>query len=106
MVSSAQYSMLSDEIENFDGNTKIIYTLSHQIKTTSAVVDENSKHTIENGVFNVYISGIDTSGKISNVARSDANIVATVNTKTHEVLLTSIPRDYYVTLHSKKAKDK
>ena len=32
--------------------------------------------------------------------------MATINTKTHEVLLTSIPRDYYVTLYSKGAKDK
>ena len=40
------------------------------------------------------------------VSRSDVNMVATVNPATKEVLLTSIPRDYYVTLPSKKAKDK
>lgn len=33
-------------------------------------------------------------------------MVATVNPRTHEVLLTSIPRDYYVTLPTKNAKDK
>ena len=54
----------------------------------------------------MYISGIDTSGSISKVSRTDANILLTINTNTHEVLLTSIPRDYYVTLHSKKSKDK
>ena len=31
--------------------------------------------------------------------RSDVNMLATVNPETHEVLLTSIPRDYYVQLH-------
>lgn len=31
--------------------------------------------------------------------RSDVNMLATVNPQTHEVLLTSIPRDYYVQLH-------
>lgn len=105
-VSTSQYSMLSEEIENFKDNTKIIYTATHEIETTAKVSTEGSKYTIDNGIFNVYISGIDTSGSISNVSRSDANIIATVNTNTHEVLLTSIPRDYYVTLHSKKARDK
>ena len=106
LVSSSQYSMLSEEIEDFKDNTKILYTANHEIKKTATVSTDNSKYTIENGIFNVYISGIDTSGSISNVSRSDANILATINTKTHEVLLTSIPRDYYVTLHSKRAKDK
>lgn len=106
LVSSSQYSMLSEEIEDFKDNTKILYTANHEIKKTATVSTDDSKYTIENGIFNVYISGIDTSGNISNVSRSDANILATVNTKTHEVLLTSIPRDYYVTLHSKRAKDK
>ena len=106
LVSSSQYAMVSEEIENFKDETKIIYTSDHEIVKTTEVNSEGSKYTIENGVFNVYISGIDTSGSISNVSRSDANIIATVNTNTHEVLLTSIPRDYYVTLHSKGAKDK
>ncbi len=106
LVSSSQYNMLSEEIENFKDNTKILHTENHKIKKTVTTSTDNSKYTIKNGIFNVYISGIDTSGNISNVSRSDANILATVNTKTHEVLLTSIPRDYYVTLHSKGAKDK
>lgn len=106
LISSTQYSMLDDEIKDFKANTKVIYTATHKIEKKSEIVDKNSKNKIENGIFNVYISGIDTYGNINNVSRSDANILATVNTKTHEVLLTSIPRDYYVTLHSKQAKDK
>lgn len=104
-VSSVQYDMLGEEIKDFKDNTKILYTAKHEIKKEVSD-DKDSSYTIKNGVFNVYISGIDTSGNISNVARSDANIVATINTNTHEVLLTSIPRDYYVTLHSYSAKDK
>lgn len=105
-ISSSQYSMLGEEISNFKDDTKILYTANHEVEKTAEVSTEDSKYTMGNGIFNVYISGIDTSGSISNVSRSDANILATVNTKTHEVLLTSIPRDYYVTLHSKGAKDK
>ena len=105
-VSVSQYSMLSEEIENFEDSTKIIYTATHKVGSKEDIKSVDSEYTIENGVFNIYISGIDTSGNISNVSRSDANILVTVNTKTHEILLTSIPRDYYVTLHSKGAKDK
>lgn len=104
-ISSVQYDILAEEIENFKSNTKVLYTAKHEIKE-AAEPTKNSEDNIKNGVFNVYISGIDTSGNISNVARSDANIIATINTKTHEVLLTSIPRDYYITLHSYGAKDK
>ena len=105
-VSLTQYEMLSEEIKGFKENTKIIYIVNHDVKVESVIENTNSEHTIENGIFNVYVSGIDTTGSITNVARSDANILATVNTKTHEILLTSIPRDYYVTLHSKDANDK
>ncbi len=106
-ISSSQFAILSEEIENFESDTKIIYTATHEIeKSIGTAGNTNSKYTVENGIFNVMISGIDTSGSIRNVGRSDANIVVTVNTNTHEVLLTSIPRDYYVTLHGKQAKDK
>lgn len=106
-ISSSQFAIISEEIENFESDTKIIYTATHEIeKIIGTAGDANSKYTVENGIFNVMISGIDTSGNIRNVGRSDANIVVTINTNTHEVLLTSIPRDYYVTLHGKQAKDK
>ena len=49
--------------------------------------------------FNIYISGIDTYGDISNVSRSDVNIIATINLKESKILLTNTPRDYYVQLH-------
>lgn len=98
--------MLGDEIKNFKESTKILYTIKHEIQTNTKAEDANSKYNIKSGKFNVYISGIDTSGNISNVSRSDANILMSINTNTHEALLTSIPRDYYVTLHSYGAKDK
>lgn len=104
-VSSVQKSILEEEIEKFKDDTKVIYTAKHEIKA-NAKEEKDSKYNIQNGVFNVYISGVDTAGNISNVARSDANMIATINTKTHEVLITSIPRDYYVTLHTYGAKDK
>lgn len=59
------------------------------------------------GVFTMFISGIDTRGPISTKSRSDVNILAVVNTNTHQVLLVSTPRDYYVPLSiSNGVKDK
>ena len=50
--------------------------------------------------FNVYITGYDYTGK----AR-DYNLIATVNLKTHKIVLTSVPRDYYINIPAYNAKD-
>lgn len=46
--------------------------------------------------FTVYISGIDVYGDVSETSRSDVNIIAVVNPQTHQILLVTTPRDYYV----------
>lgn len=47
--------------------------------------------------FTIYISGIDTRDNVLyRNSRSDVNLIAAVNPTAHEVLLVSIPRDYYV----------
>lgn len=74
--------------------TKTIYQFSIDVDSESIVKEVNVKKES----FNIYISGIDTYGNISSVSRSDVNIVVTVNPNTHKILLTSIPRDYYVHL--------
>lgn len=56
------------------------------------------------GVFQIYISGIDRYGSIKYRSRSDVNIIATVNTNTHEILLVTTPRDYYVPMPNSKGK--
>ncbi len=63
-------------------------------KKAEDAVDVTSKQ------FNIYISGMDTTGKITEEARSDVNMIITVNPKTHKVLMTSIPRDYLVELQN------
>lgn len=59
----------------------------------------NAAQTVDTALepFTVYISGIDTRGsEILRNSRSDVNMIAAVNPQAHEVLLVSIPRDYYV----------
>ena len=47
-------------------------------------------------VFQVYLSGIDNRGELIEESRTDANIIATVNMETKQILLVHIPRDYYL----------
>ena len=68
------------------------------------MADQDNTHPdidISTQPFTVFISGIDSYGDISSMTRgrSDVNMLATINPNTHEILLTSIPRDYYVQLH-------
>lgn len=51
---------------------------------------------------NIYISGSDSrTNQIYNKSRSDFNLILTINPKTKDILMTSIPRDYYVPLANK-----
>lgn len=95
LVSDFNKEMLDDQIDNFEKLTKVIHTEKVEIKSEM----EPSNISVTQETFNILISGIDTRGSISKVSRSDVNIVVTVNPQTNEILLTSIPRDYYVRLH-------
>lgn len=79
---------------DFDNNTRVVYQTSYKVENTdkaNAVTDITSKP------FNVLISGSDTRGGFDENGRSDVIMVATINPKTSTILLTSVPRDYYVT---------
>lgn len=69
-----------------------------QVAPTSSQPTGQSAPTVDQ-VFTVYISGNDTrSNDIDDTQRSDVNIIATINPKTHQVLLVSTPRDYFIPL--------
>lgn len=75
------------------------YVLSRSLSTLSGLSDDKNAVSIETGKsFNIFISGIDTYGDIQTQSRSDVNIVATVNPDTHKILLTTVPRDSYVSI--------
>lgn len=52
--------------------------------------------------FTIYISGNDSYGAMEPTARSDVNMLVTINPRTYDVLITSIPRDSYVYVTCKK----
>lgn len=101
-ISAAAYEGLKSEATELETTTRILYTVKVAIETE----DVTSAVDVTKEPFNVYISGIDVEGDIGTVSRSDVNMIATVNPVTNEVLLTAIPRDYYVTLPTKNAQDK
>ena len=80
-------------IKDFANKTKVLKTFTIRIKLASDKTD------VTKDVFNIYISGMDEYGKVASVSRSDVNMIITVNPKTRQILLTNIPRDYYVQLH-------
>ncbi len=94
-INGSYLSILQDEDSSFDGKTKVIETIEIQVKNETIKKDTD----VTKEPFNIYISGIDVYGNITSVSRSDVNIIVTVNPVTHKILLTSIPRDYYVRLH-------
>ena len=79
---------------NFDSNTRVVYQTSYKVKNNDSAT---SVSDITSKPFNVLISGSDTRGGFDENGRSDVIMVATVNPKSHTILLTSIPRDFYVT---------
>ena len=102
LIENSMLAMINESDANFQEQYKVIYDFSIDVET------ENIAHEVDitKDAFNIFISGIDTYGSVSSVSRSDVNMIITVNPNTHKILITSIPRDYYVTLAGKNAKDK
>lgn len=81
-----------DEIEkDFNEKIRVVKTIELTIPSVKA---NNAKVTQE--AFNVLISGTDKKGPIGTFALTDVNMIATINPTTKQILLTSIPRDYFV----------
>ena len=88
-----QISDSDDRFKSFYDDTKVVFSAAFETNstTTTKTVDD-----INSTPFNVLITGTDSRNGFGEVGRSDVNMIASVNPKTHVVLLTSIPRDYYV----------
>ena len=79
---------------DFKSRTKVIGKIRIKIKDKAIAKRKNLK----TDSYNVLISGIEHDKNIDEEGRSDVNMLVTVNPKTKNVLLTSIPRDYRVKL--------
>lgn len=95
-LSAAHKTVIDEDSAEFSESTRILYTIEVKVKADS--VDE-AKVNVTSEPFTVYISGNDSYGDLTARGLSDVNMLVTVNPVTHEVLLTSIPRDCFVQLH-------
>lgn len=95
IISESSRSQITDmeAYANFDSNTRVVYQTSYKVENTDKA---NAVSNITTTPFNVLISGSDTRGGFDENGRSDVIMVATVNPKNGIILLTSIPRDFYV----------
>ena len=101
-ISDNNYQMMCEEDKNFKKNTKVLFT----IKVAQRENDNKDSIDVTQDPFNICVSGIDMWGDIDQVSRSDVNMIITVNPQTHTILLSSVPRDSYVTLHTYQELDK
>ena len=96
IVTDGYMQILEDEYSDVEDKIKIIYNFEMQKEVE--VIPEEKVEELKS--VNILISGSDSrSGKIVDKTQSDVNMIVTINPKTHKILLTSIPRDYYVQLH-------
>ncbi len=94
ILEDAQITMLEEDNNGLMDNFRII--ASFDIETEIEVVSKEVNVTEDS--YNILITGIDSYGSITRVSRSDVNMIVSVNPKENKILLTSIPRDYYVYL--------
>lgn len=89
------YNFLVEYDDDFNKNSyKIIYDFDVQTKRVSEKIDNSDD------AFSIYIGGADFTNLYN-----DFNMIVTINKKTHKILLTSTPRDFYVNIHGKNGKD-
>lgn len=83
-----------DDYSDFNSETRVLHETVYytdRVENVAKSVEDITSHP-----FNILISGSDSRGGLTEVARSDVNMIVTVNPETGVILLTSIPRDYYV----------
>ena len=97
LLSNLHKEQYEEEHKDFEKQIKILETI--EVETDHKENEVVTIKPVSEDVMTIYISGIDTYGGINLRSRSDVNMLVTVNKKNHEILLTSIPRDYYVQLH-------
>lgn len=98
LLDKTYYNMLVDEKEIDESKINLIYSFNVEIKKN--VKKDNSVDELK--PFNIFLSGSDArSNYIATKTRSDVNMIISVDPKNKKVLLTSIPRDYYVSVYGK-----
>lgn len=82
--------MIARAVAGYANQVKTIHKLTIQTK-----IIQNKNRTVTKP-FNLYLSGVDIIGSINKSSKSELNMIATINPITKQMLLTTVPRDYFV----------
>ena len=89
----------SEAYFNFQTDSRVVHQNVHYTKVEKNDNPSDPVNDISKDAFTVLVSGNDSYGTLQDSnTRSDANLLLTENPKTGTILMTSIPRDYYVEL--------
>lgn len=87
-----------------DWNDKVKIVWEYDIKEKVENTSTDAKVTKE--PFTLLVSGVDSRGDVSEKSRSDVDMIITVDPIHRRILMTSIPRDYFVPIYGQGGKDK
>lgn len=121
LLNESYRSLIEEELPTFSDDTRVIYTKEYKTVVKEeepekpdgdeqfldadgnpskpiefAEITYNESIDVTQETFNVYVTGIDAYGSISTRSRSDVNMIVTVNPRSKQILITNIPRDYYI----------
>lgn len=96
ILDESSRGIVYEQFLNISQVTKVVHTTSYKAPREHAIVDSKHPVDVTKDPFTIYFSGNDSFGDIQKTSRTDSNMLVTVNPKTHRILMTSIPRDYYV----------
>ena len=84
---------IEEGYKNWSEDVRIVKTIKVKMKKNSS---SSTAANVTKDPFIVFISGNDQYGELQANGRSDVNMLVCVNPTTHQVLLISTPRDFYV----------
>lgn len=96
VYNTAYSNVIESELGEYGEKARVIYSTQAKV---SLNVSQGTDDSLTTKPFTMYISGLDVyEDTVDQGQRSDVNIIAVVNPKTHQILLVTTPRDYYVTI--------
>ena len=100
ILNESYFGILHDEerFTLFTTETKQIHQSVYYTDRQNVMDVTDDRVDVDAQPFTVLICGNDSYGTLDETSRCDVNMLVTINPQTGTILMTSIPRDYYVTL--------
>lgn len=97
IINEAYRALIEEAYPKFNQETRVLDSFTYHEEIIQ--LEPKPEVNVTEEAFTVFLSGNDSYGTVSLAdGRTDVNILATVNPKTRQILLTTTPRDYYVEL--------